>query len=116
MYGGADVSDIPGLLESSSTPYSSGIQSLTDWIPLLLRFNLAAGGTGAFSHNNDSRYTNSRNNEGQSRNFSYEEIVNNRNRNNNVSGIRYDWRGGWSGNGVGDPVSSATRASLRRPR
>jgi hypothetical protein len=63
-------------------------------------------GTGAFSHNNDSRYANSRNNDGQSRNFSYEAIVNNRNRNRNsngnVSGIRYDWRGGWSGNGSGD--------------
>jgi hypothetical protein len=63
-------------------------------------------GTGAFSHNNDSRYANSRNNDGQSRNFSYEAIVNNRNRNRNsngnVSGIRYDWRGGWSGNGGGD--------------
>src|SRR4030095_3085621 len=63
-------------------------------------------GTGAFSRNNDSRYANSRNNDGQSRNFSYEAIVNNRyrnrNSNGNVSGIRYDWRGGWSGNGGGD--------------
>ena len=65
---------------------------------------LRVRGTGAFSHNNDSRYANSRNNDGQSRNFSYEAIVNNRNRNRNgnVSGIRYDWRGGWSGNGGGD--------------
>ncbi len=60
-------------------------------------------GTGAFSRNNDPR-----NNNGQSRNFSYEAIVNDRNRNrnrnsnNNVSGIKYDWRGGWSGNGGGD--------------
>jgi Protein of unknown function (DUF3011)/Ricin-type beta-trefoil lectin domain-like len=55
-------------------------------------------GTGAFSRNNDQRYNN-----GQSRNFSYEAIVNNRNRsrnsNGNVSGVRYDWRGDWSGNG-----------------
>jgi Protein of unknown function (DUF3011) len=61
-------------------------------------------GTGAFSHNNDPRYnSDTRYNNGQSRNFSYETIVNNRNRgrdnDNNVSGIRYDWRGGWSGNG-----------------
>jgi DUF3011 family protein/ricin-type beta-trefoil lectin protein len=55
-------------------------------------------GTGAFSRNNDPRYNN-----GQSRNFSYEAIVNNRNRsrnsNGNLSGVRYDWRGYWSGNG-----------------
>jgi hypothetical protein len=56
-------------------------------------------GTGAFSRNNDPRYNN-----GQSRNFSYEAIVNNRNRNSNgnVSVVRYDWRGGWSGNDSGD--------------
>ena len=56
-------------------------------------------GTGAFSRNNDRRYNNE-----QSRNFSYEAIVNNRNRNSNgnVSGVRYDWRGGWSGNDSGD--------------
>lgn len=62
-------------------------------------------GTGAFSRNNDSRYNNDpRYNDGQSRNFSYEAMVNNRNRNSNssVSGIRYDWRSGWSGNGGGD--------------
>ena len=52
-------------------------------------------GTGAFSQNNDSG-----NNDGRSRGFSYEAIVNNRNR--NVSGVRYDWRGGWSGNGSGN--------------
>ncbi len=34
--------DIPGLLESSSTPYRSGIQSLNDGIPLLPEFDLAA--------------------------------------------------------------------------
>jgi hypothetical protein len=34
--------DIPGLLESSSTPYRSGIQSLNDVIPLLPGFDLAA--------------------------------------------------------------------------
>lgn len=43
-------------------------------------------GTGVFSRDND----------GKSRNFSYEAIVNNRNR--NVSGIRYDWRGDWYSN------------------
>src|SRR2546428_6292415 len=61
-------------------------------------------GTGAFSRNNDPRYNkDSRYNNGESRSFSYEAIVNNRNRDrdsdNNVSGIRYDWRGGWYGNG-----------------
>ena len=36
---------------------------------------------------------------GESRNFSYEAIVNNRKRdsNGNVSGIKYGWRGGWFG-------------------
>jgi hypothetical protein len=61
-------------------------------------------GTGAFSRNNYPRYNNDpRYNYGESRNFSYEAIVNNRNldrySDNNVSGIRYDWQGGWSGNG-----------------
>jgi len=60
-------------------------------------------GTGAFSRNNDPRNNNdTRYNYGESRNFSYEAIVNNRNRDrdsdNKVSGVRYDWRGGWSGN------------------
>ncbi len=42
-----------------------------------------------------------RNNDGNSRNFSYEAVVNNRN--NNVSDIRYDWRGDWySSGGVGN--------------
>src|SRR6266542_2593923 len=64
-------------------------------------------GTGAFSRNNDPRYNSGpRYNYGESRNFSYEAIVNNRNRgrdnDNNVSGIRCDWRGGWSGNGRGN--------------
>jgi hypothetical protein len=50
-------------------------------------------GTGTLSNNNDSRYDNTRNNNGRSREFSYEAIVNNRYRNNtnNVTGIRYDW-------------------------
>ncbi|MDQ3013495.1 MAG: RICIN domain-containing protein [Acidobacteriota bacterium] len=57
-------------------------------------------GTGTLSNNNDTRNNNARNNDGRSREFSYEAIVNNRYRNNtnNVSGIRYDWRGGWLGN------------------
>lgn len=42
MYGGEGVGDILGLLESSSTPYRSGIQSLNDGIPLLPRCDLAA--------------------------------------------------------------------------
>ena len=55
------------------------------------------------------------NNDGKSRNFSYEAVVNNRNR--NVSDIRYDWRGDWeqqrqqsrheSSNGHVPPRSSA---------
>jgi len=58
-------------------------------------------GTGTLSNNNDGRDNNARNNDRRSRDFSYEAIVNNRYRNNtnNVSGIKYDWRGGWSGNG-----------------
>jgi hypothetical protein len=66
-------------------------------------------GTGSFSRNNDSRYSNSRdndqryndsrNNGGRSRDFSYEAIVNNRSRYGSVSGVRYDLRSGWSGDG-----------------
>ena len=44
-------------------------------------------GTGVFSRNND----------GKSRSFSYEAVVNNRYR--NVSNIRYDWRGDWYSSG-----------------
>lgn len=66
-------------------------------------------GTGSLSRNNDSRYSNSRdndqryndsrNNGGRSRDFSYEAIVNNRSRYGSVSGVRYDLRSGWSGDG-----------------
>jgi hypothetical protein len=42
VHGGEGGSDIRGLLESSSPPYRSGIQSLTKWIPLLPGFDLAA--------------------------------------------------------------------------
>ncbi len=61
-------------------------------------------GTGTFSRNgdsrnNDSRYNNSRNNDGRLRDFNYEAVVNTRNRNRNVSAIKYTWSGGWSGNG-----------------
>jgi hypothetical protein len=80
------------------------------------RTEVRVRGTGTFSRNNDSRYSNSRdndsryndsrNNGGRSRDFSYEAIVNNRNRYanayGNVSGVKYDWRGGWSDNGVGN--------------
>jgi Protein of unknown function (DUF3011) len=63
-------------------------------------------GTGAVSPNNDSRYPNARDNERGTRDFSYEALVNNRNRsrngNGNVSGIRYEWRGGSSGDGRND--------------
>ncbi len=66
------------------------------------RMNAAVrvSGTGTFANNNDSRYNDPRNNNARSRAFSYEALVNSRNRNNNnnVSGIKYDWRGGWSGN------------------
>jgi hypothetical protein len=52
-------------------------------------------GTGVFSANNGSRNDTSR-----WREFSYEAIVLNRSRNrgnnSSVSGVRYDWRGGWS--------------------
>jgi hypothetical protein len=55
-------------------------------------------GTGTFSGNNDSL-----NNKGRWREFSYEATVANRGRyrgnNSNVSGVRYDWKGGWPGNG-----------------
>ena len=73
------------------------------------RTELRVRGTGSFSRNNDSRYRNSRdndqryndsrNNGGGSRDFSYEAIVNNRSRYGNVSGVRYDLRSGWSGDG-----------------
>ncbi len=57
-------------------------------------------GTGTFSRNNNSRNNNSRNNDGQSRNFSYEVVTSNRNR--NMSGIRYDWKGDWYGSRHGN--------------
>jgi hypothetical protein len=72
------------------------------------RTEVRVRGTGSFSRNNDSRYSNprdneqgyndSRNNGGRSRDFSYEAIVN-RNRYGSVSGVRYDLRKGWSGDG-----------------
>jgi hypothetical protein len=63
---------------------------------------IRVSGTGTFSNNNDARNNAARNNQGRGREFSYEAFVNNRNRNSNysnVSGVRYDWRGGWWGNG-----------------
>jgi len=48
--------------------------------------------------NNDSRNPNYRNDDARSREFSYEATVNSRSRSRNVSGIRYDWKGDWSGN------------------
>jgi len=70
-------------------------------------------GTGTFSRanyspygnsrDNDQQYNDSRNNGGRPRNFSYEAIVNNSTRYGNaygnVSGVRYDLRSGWFGNG-----------------
>lgn len=58
-------------------------------------------GTGTVSRNNNVRNSNARSNDDGSREFSYEAMVNTRSRNNlnNVSGISYDWRGGWSNNG-----------------
>ena len=65
-------------------------------------------GTGTFLNGNDSRNNNQRNNDsrnpnyrnddGRSRDFSYEATVNSRSRYRNVSAIRYDWKGDWSGN------------------
>lgn len=48
--------------------------------------------------NNDSRNPNYRNEDGRSRDFSYEATVNSRGRYANVSGVRFDWKGDWSGN------------------
>lgn len=58
-------------------------------------------GTGNMSRSNDTRNNGVGNNNSRSRGFTYEAIVNNRYRNNtsNVSGIKYDWRNGWSGDG-----------------
>lgn len=62
-------------------------------------------GTGVFSRNND----------GKSRSFSYEAVVNNRNR--NVSGIRYDWRGDWYRSGGSYVTNRLTGAySLNQSR
>jgi hypothetical protein len=58
------------------------------------RAEVQVRGTGTLSRGNDSRYDNSRNNDGRARDFSYEAIVNTRTRYRNVSGIRYDWSGG----------------------
>jgi hypothetical protein len=73
------------------------------------RTEVRVRGTGSFSRTNDSRYSNSRdndqryndsrNNGGRSRDFSYEAIVNHRSRYGSVSGVRYDLRSGWSGDG-----------------
>lgn len=64
------------------------------------RGEILVRGTGIFTRNNNARNDNARNNDRRGREFTYEAIVNNRNRNRsgNVSGIRYDWRGGWSDN------------------
>ncbi len=55
-------------------------------------------GTGTLTRNTNLSVNNARNNDNGSREFSYEAMVNARSRNNvnNVSGISYDWRGGWS--------------------
>jgi len=74
------------------------------------RTEVRVRGTGTLSLNKDSRNSHSRNNDSRhndqrssgSRDFSYEATVNNRNGSGNVSGVRYDWRGGWSGNGGGN--------------
>ena len=73
------------------------------------RTEIRVRGTGSFSrvdesreanlHLNDRRNNDSRNNAGRSRDFSYEAIVNNRSRYGSVSGVRYDLRKGWSGDG-----------------
>jgi hypothetical protein len=76
------------------------------------RTEIRVRGTGSFSrvdesrdanlHVNDRRNNDSRNNVGRSRDFSYEAIVNNRSRYGSVSGVRYDLRRGWSGDGRDD--------------
>ena len=60
-------------------------------------------GTGDFSRNND----------GKSKNFSYEAVINNRNR--KVSDIKYDWRGNWynSGGGGGSYVTNRLTGTYR---
>jgi hypothetical protein len=72
------------------------------------RTEVQVRGTGTFLNGNDSRNNNQRNNDsrnpnyrnddGRSREFSYEATVNSRSRSRNVSAIRYDWKGDWSGN------------------
>lgn len=62
------------------------------------RTEVRVRGTGSFSRGDDSRYRDSRNNSGRSKDFSYEAIVN-RNRYGTVSGVRYDLRTGSSGYG-----------------
>lgn len=63
------------------------------------RTEILVRGTGTFSRKSDFRNNNTRDNGWGGREFTYEAIVNNRNRNRTVSGIRYDWRGAWSGDG-----------------
>jgi hypothetical protein len=73
------------------------------------RTEIRVRGTGSFSrgdesrdanlHANDQRNNDSRNNVGRSRDFSYEAIVNNRSRYGSVTGVRYDLRSGWFGDG-----------------
>jgi hypothetical protein len=54
------------------------------------------------SRDNDSDYNRSRNNDERARDFSYEAIVNTRNRYGNVSDIQYNWRGRRTGNNQPD--------------
>jgi ricin-type beta-trefoil lectin protein len=80
------------------------------------RSEIRVRGTGTFSRNNDSRYSDSRNNGGRSRDFSYEATVNNRSRYGSVSGIKYDLRGdrsdnrGWN-NGRGNGAENDGRGN-----
>ena len=53
----------------------------------------------------------SRNNEGKSRSFSYEAVINNRNR--RVSDIKYDWRGNWDNSGGDSYVTNRLTGTYR---
>jgi hypothetical protein len=72
------------------------------------RVDVLVRGTGTFTRNNNvrnaNRNVNVRNNDWGGRDFAYEAIVSNRNRNRNgtVSSVKYDWRGEWSDYGGGN--------------
>lgn len=77
------------------------------------RTTVRVRGTGSFSRTNDSRYTNQRDNDRRSKDFSYEAMVN-RSRYGSVSGVTYALRSGWTDYGRDTSRDSNGRDDNRR--